>query len=333
MKNKQSFIQQESQGIDQPVPGLDINRLRSAQRLMDDVASRIPPLSPEQIHALISSNRLSQFQLRRQADRYLLVFTLLLLALAASILWHTAPAGITPLNVAVLILAVIALWASLRAALSLWLMRQTLRHRSNLGRMVRYSDRLNRLSRRRRLWLDFVLRGSKAPAVAENTRRLVFTIQRIPSYAIGMICVAILAGASTWLVINNSHSGAESLLASNHKAPSVVVPKQVSPFDGGASSITHSEPTPAQIKTRTSTSEYSTKTSVSSTSMSQPTTEPLPDVSNDPTSSNEFKQKEISTTEKMNQLVSYAEVQVTCNSNFCSAERYCAMIYEDILGI
>ena len=60
-------------------------RLRTAQRDMDDVASRIPPLSSEQIHALVESDRLPQYRLRRQADAYLLTFCLLVLALAASV--------------------------------------------------------------------------------------------------------------------------------------------------------------------------------------------------------------------------------------------------------
>lgn len=335
MKERKSlgFVQQEERGDERPITDGDVNRLRSAQRLMDEVASRIPPLSPEQIHSVVESDRLPQFQLRRQADRWLLTFCLFVLALAASLLWHTAPAGSTPLNIAVLILAVVDAVVALRAARSLWLMRQTLRLRHRPYRMSRYADRLNRLSRRRRLWLDFILRGSKAPASAESTHRFVFATQRIPSYAIGMICIALLAGAFTWLVINKSQSDAELLLASNHKVPSAIVPKHVSPFDGGSRCITPSEPTLAQIKTKASTSEYTPKTSVSSAKKPLLPTESLPEVSNDPNTSNENMLDKISPIGEMNQLLAHAEVRVTCNSDFCSTERYCAMIYEDIWGV
>ena len=161
-KEKESlgFVQQEERGHDSPITDSDISRLRSAQELMEDAASRIPPFSTEQIRSVVEGDRLPQFQLRRQADRYLLVFCLFVLALAASLLWHTAPAGLSPLNVAVLILAVADAVVALRAVRSLWLMRQTLRLRHRPYRMARYADRLGRLSRRRRRWLGFVLAGS-----------------------------------------------------------------------------------------------------------------------------------------------------------------------------
>lgn len=161
-KEKESlgFVQQEERGHNSPITDSDIHRLHSAQRLMDDVASRIPPFSTEQIHLVVEGDRLPQFQLRRQADRYLLIFCLFVLALAASLLWHTAPTGATPLNVTVLILAVADAVVALRAVRSLWLMRQTLRLRHRPYRMASYADRLGRLSRRRRRWLGFVLAGS-----------------------------------------------------------------------------------------------------------------------------------------------------------------------------
>ena len=44
-KKQLDFVQQEERGHDRPVTDGDISRLRSAQRLMDEVASRIPPFS------------------------------------------------------------------------------------------------------------------------------------------------------------------------------------------------------------------------------------------------------------------------------------------------
>lgn len=191
MKSKQNFIQQESQGLDHPVPGLDINRLRSAQRLMDEAAMRIPPLSPEQIRAVVESDRLPQFQLRRQADNNLLTFCLCVLALAASLLWHTAPAGLTPLNVAVIILAVADVWVALRAARSLWLMWQTRRLRHRPYRMSRYADRLGRLSHRRRWWIGLVL-GSR-PVSGKDYRQIEYFSLRLPSYFIAACLFLLIA--------------------------------------------------------------------------------------------------------------------------------------------
>lgn len=204
-KEKESlgFVQQEERGYNSPITDSDIHRLHSAQRLMDDVASRIPPFSTEQIHSVVEGDRLPQFQLRRQADRYLLIFCLFVLALAASLLWHTAPTGATPLNVAVLILAVADAVVALRAVRSLWLMRQTLRLRHRPYRMARYADRLGRLSRRRRRWLGFVLAGSynsvtthvdpSTRSTGACTSRQEFFSLRLPSYSIAACLFLLIA--------------------------------------------------------------------------------------------------------------------------------------------
>lgn len=204
-KEKESlgFVQQEERGHNSPITDSDIHRLHSAQRLMDDVASRIPPFSTEQIHSVVEGDRLPQFQLRRQADRYLLIFCLFVLALAASLLWHTAPTGATPLNVTVLILAVADAVVALRAVRSLWLMRQTLSFRHRPYRMARYADRLGRLSRRRRRWLGFVLAGSYNSVtthVDPSTRSTgactswqEFFSLRLPSYSIAACLFLLIA--------------------------------------------------------------------------------------------------------------------------------------------
>lgn len=202
-KDSLGFVQQEERGQDSPITDSDIHRLHSAQRLMDDVASRIPPFSTEQIHSVVEGDRLPQFQLRRQADRYLLIFCLFVLALAASLLWHTAPTGATPLNVTVLILAVADAVVALRAVRSLWLMRQTLRLRHRPYRMARYADRLGRLSRRRRRWLGFVLAGScnsvsthvdpSTRSTGACTSRQEFFSLRLPSYSIAACLFLLIA--------------------------------------------------------------------------------------------------------------------------------------------
>lgn len=202
-KESLGFVQQEERGQNSPITDSDIHRLHSAQRLMDDVASRIPPFSTEQIHSVVEGDRLPQFQLRRQADRYLLIFCLFVLVLAASLLWHTAPAGATPLNVAVLILAVADAVVALRAVRSLWLMRQTLRLRHRPYRMASYADRLGRLSRRRRRWLGFVLAGSynsvsthvdpSTRSTGACTSRQEFFSLRLPSYSIAACLFLLIA--------------------------------------------------------------------------------------------------------------------------------------------
>ena len=137
------------------------HRLHHAANHIDEAARQIPPLPPELVHELIGGDRPTQFRLRRQADRYLLVLSLLVLALGASLLWHMAPAGVTPLGVAIVVLLLADGWVLQRAARSLWLMRQTWRLRQQPYRMARYADRLGRLSRRRRWWLGLVLRGEE----------------------------------------------------------------------------------------------------------------------------------------------------------------------------
>lgn len=166
----------------------ELSPLRSASGRIDEATSRIPPLSPDRLHALVGGDRLSQFQQRRLADRYLLALCLSLLALAASVLWHTASAGVTPLNVAVLIVMVAVLWVALRAARSLWLMWLTRRLCHRPYRMALYTDRLSRLSHRRRWWIAFVLRGSRGATSEAGIPRL-----RIPSYSIAACLFLIIA--------------------------------------------------------------------------------------------------------------------------------------------
>lgn len=170
-----------------------IQRLKSVNEKIQELASQIPPLSPERIHALVESNRLSQFQLRRRADRYLLALCLSLLALAASILWHTSSAGFSPFNITVLALSFADILVALRAAYSLWLMRQVERLRFHPYRMARYSDRLSRLSRHRRLWLRFVLRGSYATSSDSDYSRSEFISLRLPTYSIAACLLLLVA--------------------------------------------------------------------------------------------------------------------------------------------
>ena len=80
---------------------------------------------------------------------------------------------------------------TLRAARSLWLMRQTLRLRPYPYRMSRYADRLNRLSRHRRRWIGFVLAGSYNSIPDKDYRRREFFSLRLPSYSIAA-CIFLL---------------------------------------------------------------------------------------------------------------------------------------------
>ena len=186
------------------------HRLHHAANHIDEVARQIPPLPPELVHELIGGDRPTQFRLRRQADRYLLVLSLLVLAMGASLLWHMAPTGVTPLGVAIVVLLLADGWVLQRAARSLWLMRQTWRLRQQPYRMARYADRLGRLSRRRRWWLGLVLRGEEglqwraSIAIAEKGTprgaspdgahgRAEFFRLRLPSYSIAACLFLIIA--------------------------------------------------------------------------------------------------------------------------------------------
>ena len=171
-------------------------RLRNAAHHIDEAAGQIPPIPPERLHALMGGTRPSQFQLLRQADRYLLILCLLVLALGASLLWHTAPVGVTPLGVAIVVLSLVVGWVALRAARSLWLMWQTCRLRSQPYRMARYADRLSRLSRRRRWWLGLVLRCSHGASSIGAHGRAEFFRLRLPSYSIAA-CLLLVVGLNS----------------------------------------------------------------------------------------------------------------------------------------
>lgn len=171
-------------------------RLRNAAHHIDEAAGQIPPIPPERLHALMGGARPSQFQLLRQADRYLLILCLLVLALGASLLWNTAPVGVTPLGVAIVVLSLVVGWVALRAARSLWLMWQTCRLRSQPYRMARYADRLSRLSRRRRWWLGIVLKGSHGTSSVGTHGRAEFFRLRLPSYSIAA-CLLLVVGLNS----------------------------------------------------------------------------------------------------------------------------------------
>lgn len=219
-KKQLDFVQQEERGHDSPITDGDIHRLRSAQRLMDEVASRIPPFSPEQIRSVVEGDRLPQFQLRRQTDRYLLIFCLFVLALAASLLWHTAPAGLSPLNVTVVLLAVADAVVALRAAYSLWLMRQTLRLRHRPYRMARYADCLSRLSRRRSRWLGFVLRKSYNSVSEKDHRWQEFFSLRLPSYSIAA-CLFLLIALNADKAFAATHDYVNVTTTTEHTATAI----------------------------------------------------------------------------------------------------------------
>ena len=239
MKERKSlgFVQQEERGNERPITDGDVNRLRSAQRLMDEVASRIPPLSPEQIHSVVESDRLPQFQLRRQADRWLLTLCILLLTLVAGLLWHHASDGLSPLNIAFLIFSAADLGVVLRATYSLWLMRQTLRLRATPLRMARYTDRLNRLTHRRRRWIDLVLRSHEVALLCQVSYRIEKAFHRIPSPAFVTACLALLVVITAWLVLGSHHSDGDSLLASSHTPQPAVISMPVPPADDAQSTI------------------------------------------------------------------------------------------------
>ena len=214
-KKKMNQIRQEERELDLlrgEVNVLDdIGRLRNAWNQMQEVASQTSPIPAQQLHALIGKECLSQFQLRRHADRYLLTLCLLVLALSASILWHTASAGVSPTNVAVLVLVVADCRVACRAARSLWLMWQTHRLRFQPDRMSRYADRLSRLSYRRRWWLGLVLRdnGGLEQRCARYRRRVAVRRYAVAACLFVGICFpyASLLVAPTYEQITTSGKG------------------------------------------------------------------------------------------------------------------------------
>lgn len=332
MKKKKilSFVHQKKRGIDQPISGIDIDRLRSAQKLMNKLASQTPPLSHEQIHDLISSNRPTQSQLHRQADSYLLIFSLSLLTLAAIILWHTAPAGLTPFNVTLLILTTADGWVAIRAVRSLWLMWLTYRLRHRPYRMLRYADRLDRLSHRRRWWLQFALANRYDSNYEEEKRQLGSFPLRLPYFAITTILVLLIVGVFTWFTTNNHYFDSNPLVASSHTEPysenlKPNIPSRETAIDSSSILSTtefpllksHSSP-----PNKTQTLAPSVGRMSASVAPSQ-----LTKLDDQATSTHDY-QIESAFCADINQLIEQAEIYVICNNDSCSAERYCKLIHK-----
>lgn len=346
-KNKETISAQQGARGSAPASGNDrhssiddakfdevVARLRAAQQHIYEAASHIPPLTPEQIHDMVSNGRRSQFQLRRQADRYLLALCLSLLALAACILWRTAPSGITPLSVALVILSAAILFVALRAARSLWLMRQSLRHRAHPYRMARYADRLRRLSRRRHLWLDLVLRSSTDAAPFTINRRRELITLRIPSYAMAMLCVLLLMGASIWIVIDNHHYSNELLLAGNHYAPSAeILMQSFSSLDIEKTLFINQSTAVNLLQKASDAVPKVPKTPEPSVlGMHSVATEPPLAAQDSLTTSTNNNIEEPTSSVDIIQFIERPELLVTCNSDSCSAEKYCNIIYDFLMN-
>lgn len=191
-KQKMSKERQTDPALIQP--GLDptevLRHIRKWNESFREDAAFNPPFTHDEVHRLISSPRPSQADLLRQADAYLLTLCLLLLALESSILWHTLPLGHTVLNIATIVLGVISLWGAYRAALSLYYQWQMHRLCHHPYRMLRFSDRLHRLSHRRRWWINTVLWPNHATSAQDSPRIEIATL-RISSYAIA-VCLSLL---------------------------------------------------------------------------------------------------------------------------------------------
>ncbi len=158
-------------------------------------------LTHNEIHRLISNPSPSQADTLRQADRYLLIFCLLVLALLASVLRHPLP---TVCMVLAVVLAVIMLWGASRAAVSLYYQWQMRRLRHHPYQMLRYSDRFHRLSRFRRRWLNFLLWPSQT-AATHAPRRMDIATLRTPSYSIAA-CIFLLIAVNAGEAFASSRS-------------------------------------------------------------------------------------------------------------------------------
>ena len=238
-------------------PGLDptevLQHIRKWNESFREDAAFNPPFTHDEVHRLISSPRPSQADLLRQADAYLLTLCLLLLALESSILWHTLPLGHTVLNIATIVLGVISLWGAYRATLSLYYQWQMHRLRHRPYRMLRYSDLLHRLSHRRRWWINTVLWPNSPNAnLLNGSRRQERLATRIPAHTFATICLALIVGVTTWLVLNNRHSDGDTLLAYNHTSQPATVTKPDSTFEDTPCSIA-----PAQFKSALATPQAS----------------------------------------------------------------------------
>ncbi|MCF0212032.1 MAG: hypothetical protein HUK17_03965 [Bacteroidales bacterium] len=285
------------------------------------------PFSLNSLHDILSGKRHSQFKIRRLADRSLLALCIFLIVLAASLLWRTLPFGFTSLNVSILILSFLFLWVATRAAYSLWLMRQTTRFRFQPHRMIIYTLRLNRLTYRRRYWLQFVL---CKPHVTDEKRSRWFGLAtlRIPPYAMVLVCVAIFAGVSVWFFFDKFQPKETSYVVSNHTAPPIISPLQVPSLIDNASTV-HTRSLSKSCKADFNTIDSTTIAAINIENSQVATVA----IGEDSVLTIDIENQAKDLFEELAQMAKRGAINVTCNSDFCSSERYYAMLYEDIIGV
>lgn len=166
--------------------------LRRISEVWNRISETVPQqcrYSSEEIGRITTGRYTSQFDRRRQADRWLLASCLLLLAVFVFAFDRIS----CPWAYAVLLAGLLTLWVAAQAGLSLFYLRQTYRLRFRPSRMERYTVRLNRLSDRRHRWLDFVLYGQPMLQMPPN-RHLAANIQnyQIPIIAATAMAVVII---------------------------------------------------------------------------------------------------------------------------------------------
>lgn len=275
-----------------------------------------PFITETEVSKLIQSKVRPQSQQDRMACAY--TFTVEL-AVAASFTLLLIKAWASANLLAIIICAllqIIALCLCITTAYELFLLLMMHCHRFRLSKMDTYFEHYQRLGEHRSQFRD-----------THMVFNIIHSGPRV-RIAMAMMSIVLLAGIVTWFVLGSGHSSHEFFLASNHNAQFKTASIVVSPATNTTPALAANQPT------LTASSHESSSAVTEIISHSEPVVGVVETarVSSEITSPSEYEGEKVTLIDGINQLVAQADVQIICNSNYCAAERYYAMVYEDILG-
>lgn len=301
----------------------DLDRIRQEWEFQTQDFHHTSFITESEASRLIRSRRRPQSQQKRVACACFLLAVLAIAGFFVLLLvkaWMSASLFAT-LVYALLLLGTLCVFATTAHELFLLLMMH--RHRFQLSQMDVYFIRYQRLLDRRSRWCGLVLNNPKNLNISRPDSR--------PRIAFTMVCLAVFIGVAAWIAIGNRHSDDELLLSNNHYSQSEENPMRVSSSSDVATAIATTQASSAPVAGKeTSPCDAVINPSVPKDRM-VPSSEPLAEVSIESPHSGEYAMNEISHFDDVDHLGVHADIQVTCNVGECSAERYCAMLHEDLL--
>lgn len=290
----------------------NLERCRRAWERQKHELQRTPFLSDEELHSLVGSGRQPQLQQRLRACVRTLAAHLVTTLCGSLLLTQALHVGSLPAAVLAALLLAVLLVAVAAAAYELLLLLMLRRYRFHPSRMEPYAVRLRRLTSRR-------LRLFRAmPSCKDRAADTLLSLR--PRLAAAASCLALLTSTAFYLTIDSPKVPDEMLLAANE----AVVPA-LPPSTAPANDIQPVAAAPAGTHKRNEASRHSRPT---------PATAPADEPAESPadTPSDIAAAKEARLAELLAAARDSETTTVMCNSNDCSAEKYCAIAYESLLN-